>query len=127
MDHLPFDERPLVSKYAETPTLTSRTNAAASRLGKAIIVAFPSTTGVSAFTVAGPHCCVDGSATGMRPAGWAGLIGMLFRSNKIGVPLPSGKIKRTKRRISLISQQPALLRRFRREGTWKRPQSAGSE
>jgi hypothetical protein len=82
MDHLPFDERPLVSKYAETPALTSRTNAAASRLGKAIGVAFPSPTGVPALSVAGPQCFVDESATGMWPARWAESMGILFRSIK---------------------------------------------
>src|ERR1017187_3830394 len=45
MDQFPLDERRLVSKYAATPALTSRTNAAAARLGKATLVA--STSGSS--------------------------------------------------------------------------------
>jgi len=47
MDQFPLDERPLVSKYAATPDLTSRANAAASRLGKATEVASISDIGVA--------------------------------------------------------------------------------
>src|SRR5262249_13990753 len=47
MDQFPLDERPLVSKYAATPDLTSRANAAASRLGKATVVASISDIGVA--------------------------------------------------------------------------------
>src|ERR1039457_7278372 len=51
MDQFPFDERRLVSKYAATPALTSRTNAAAARFGKATLVA--STSGSSVL-----HCVI---------------------------------------------------------------------
>src|SRR5215469_2881762 len=47
MDQFPLEERPLVSKYAATPDLTSRANAAASRLGKATVVASISDIGVA--------------------------------------------------------------------------------
>src|SRR3974390_2348105 len=47
MDQFPLGERPLVSKYAATPDLTSRANAAGSRLGKATVVASISDIGVA--------------------------------------------------------------------------------
>src|SRR3974390_3014592 len=47
MDQFPLHERPLVAKYAATPALTSRANAAASRLGKATVVASSSDIGVA--------------------------------------------------------------------------------